>query len=510
MTDFPNQPSREHLHLVPPAAPPRFLSESDCHEIAGRIARFSRGGGASKIHIRSRWTGHVRWARNRIITAGEDRDNNIMVTRGIRGASGGENGLRLNDVSDAALVAAVRRAERLMEFSDETFDADLATRPGSPFRPLDAPVTVPQLFFESTFQQTTAQRSAVARRMMESATAAGMLSAGDLAVSATSFALITSWGYTRYMQYTWAKVSTTVRDPKGVSSGWAGVDWPDWSRIHCDTLAATALDKCLRSRNPVAVEPGRYTTILEPQAVGDLLSLWAGQSYRLYSETGEEDVWHKSGKYEPPDGVGKTLGLSRIGERVIDERITFRVDPMDPELGFPPYASQDFKFNPQLVYRPITWIERGVLRQMHVDHTYAVTLLGKNESNDASGAFRMDVDGPTTSVADMIATTKRGLLVTRFSNLDGPLDRRSMICRGYTRDGLWLIENGKISKPVKNMAFTESILFVLNNVEQLGVPQRIFHPAEEWRMEYLFNPQPIIVPALKIKDFSFTALTDAI
>ena len=87
-----------------------------------------------------------------------------------------------------------------------------------------------------------------------------------------------------------------------------------------------------------------------------------------------------------------------------------------------------------------------------------------------------------------------------------PLDVRSQLYRGYTRDGLWLIENGKISKPVKNMAVTESVLFALNNVEQLGVPQRVFHPASGWRSA----PQPVVVPPLKIRDFSFTALADAV
>jgi predicted Zn-dependent protease len=98
----------------------------------------------------------------------------------------------------------------------------------------------------------------------------------------------------------------------------------------------------------------------------------------------------------------------------------------------------------------------------------------------------------------MIQTTKRGLLVTRFSGVQ-QLDARSVLCAGYTRDGLWLIENGKISKAVKNFRFTESPLFVFNQVEQLGVPQRIFHPEA-----------PIVVPPAKVRDFSFTSLADAV
>jgi predicted Zn-dependent protease len=94
--------------------------------------------------------------------------------------------------------------------------------------------------------------------------------------------------------------------------------------------------------------------------------------------------------------------------------------------------------------------------------------------------------------------------VTRFDQVS-TLDFTRIILRGYTRDGLWLIENGKISKPVKNLVFTEGAFFALNRVEQLGVPQRVFHPAYGTAV-----PHPVVVPPLKIRDFSFTALTDAV
>jgi predicted Zn-dependent protease len=96
--------------------------------------------------------------------------------------------------------------------------------------------------------------------------------------------------------------------------------------------------------------------------------------------------------------------------------------------------------------------------------------------------------------------------VTRFDRVL-LLHLTSLLCRGYTRDGLWLIENGTITHAVKNLVFTESPLFALNRVEQLGVPQRVFHPCTLWKTS---TPQPIVVPTLKVSDFSFTALSDAI
>lgn len=114
----------------------------------------------------------------------------------------------------------------------------------------------------------------------------------------------------------------------------------------------------------------------------------------------------------------------------------------------------------------------------------------------SSRAFRMS--GGSDTVEDMIANTKRGLLVTRFSNIE-ILDRKSVLCTGYTRDGLWLVEDGKISKAVKNFRITESPLFVLNSIEMMGVPTRCFSP-----------DAPVVCPPLRVRDFSFTSLTDAV
>jgi predicted Zn-dependent protease len=108
------------------------------------------------------------------------------------------------------------------------------------------------------------------------------------------------------------------------------------------------------------------------------------------------------------------------------------------------------------------------------------------------------MNGGTSSVEDMIASTRRGLLVTRFS-LIRVVDYSSLLLSGLTRDGLWLIENGKISKAVKNFRFTESPLFALNQVLDLGTPVPVFSPE-----------RPAIVHPMAVKDFSFTSLSDAI
>ena len=505
--------ARQSSHRTSPSDGwrPHFLSEAECHDILQRLARFAKGGGTTGATIRSRWSGNVRWARNQISTAGDVREDWITVERARTGAPtdfGAREQVTINESTDTALVAAARRAERLVALRPEPRDTITQQVPLEP-------ATTPQLFSEATFRLDATQRAAAVHQLVQAATQAGLLSAGYLEVAATSIAALDTLGRVRYFQYTQAQYSVTVRDPKARGSGWAGLDSHDWTTIDAAHLTQVALEKCLQSRNPVAIEPGRYTTILEPQAVCDFIGqMIYGNTdfFGAISRPHNEEMDSSIGPFLKTPPQGNQPAFSMLGDRVVDPRITIGADPMDPDGGFPPFNTEwngpDRFFAYGSVYHPATWIDKGVLTHLAHDRRYGVTELGHETGLPNSGAFRMS--GGTTSVAEMITATKRGLLVTRFDSVV-ELNGRSLLYRGYTRDGLWLIENGKISKPVKNMAFTESILFVLNNIEDLGPPQRTFHPNPPFTP--FFNarqPQPVIVPPMKIKDFSFTALADAV
>lgn len=269
-----------------------------------------------------------------------------------------------------------------------------------------------------------------------------------------------------YYPYTDTWYSITVRAPGGNGSGWARVDFRDWNRVDAEKLTLKAIDKCLKSLNPVAIEPGRYTAILEPQAVAVIFDTVPGSS-REQAENG-------SGPFA--DGGG----YSKIGLKVLDERITVRSDPMDPDVGFPPF---DRYGN---VYHPVTWIESGILKELSYGRRYGIEMLGINKGLPYSGSYRMD--GGDSSIEEMIETTRRGVLVTRFDRLGK-----------FTRDGLWLVENGKISKAIKNFRYNENPLFIFNNLVSLGKAEKVYSP---------YNP--VMVPSAKVRDFNFTSLIDAI
>lgn len=449
----------------------RFLSKDACIRLMERAAEFAVSGGETQLSVESTWSGNLRWGRNRISTSGDIRNNDIWLTRSVRGA---RSKVSINQIDDSGIHAAVRRAERFVIMNNED-------PPNAPPNLAPETPTSPSIWSDSTYNLEPEARAEISRLVVEPARVAGMLSAGYMQVAAHGRTVLDSSGNVMYYPYTAAQYSVTVRDPKGVGSGWAGLSWHDWNRLNPTNLSEIALDKCLRSRNPVAVEPGRYTAILEPQAVGDLCGSLTGARTLSRPRAEAEDI-------DGPFSMGQSQ--SRIGQRMIDARLSISADPMDPNHGFPPF---DRYGN---VYNKATWFRNGILNDLAYGREYAVKQLGIDASLHSSQALQMS--GGDSSIDEMIETTKRGLLVTRFSNVQ-VIDQNSLLSVGYTRDGLWLIENGKIAKAVKNFQFTESPLFVLNNIEQIGVPQRIFSPAV-----------PIVVPPLKVKDFSFTALIDAI
>lgn len=477
----------------------RFLSESECLALAQRAASMVVGGGESILNLSSMWSGNLRYAKNEIITSGDIRDNWLALGREIQGAW---THAILNQIDDIGLEAAVRRVERMVVLKAETSDRRFREH----YAPVDTtraipsyesevqsdprlsdgaaqliqtqdPHSRPKIFFDKTYNLSAQDRVEQVTPLIASARAAKLYAAGYAQVSAFGQAQTSTWGRALYYPYTKAEFSVTVRDPTGTGSGWAGVDWGDWTRINLARLTEIAMDKCLRSRNPVAIEPGRYTAILEPQATSDIFSPLMSFMDREYAELGYG-----------PFTMGKPD--SKIGQMVLDRRITVGADPMDPDLGFVPFDQNGDAI------RAVNWIENGVLKDLAYSRSYGIRQLGKNVGLPNSYAYRMS--GGTATVEDMIATTKRGLLVTRFSNVN-VVDQSSVHCAGYTRDGLWLIEDGKISKAVKNFRFLESPMFIFNNLETLGEPVRVYR-----------RSAATIVPSAKVRDFNFASLIEAV
>ncbi len=446
----------------------RHLSRSECEDIARRALGFATAG-ETRVTIASGQQGNTRFAVNQISTAGDSYNATVTVQSSYGTRTGGAS---TNRLADESLRDAVQMAERLARLSPE--DPEALPLLGQQ-QYADAPG-----WSEATASLEPTERANAVRLIATPARAANLTSTGYLEANAGAFAVANSRGLFAYHRSTSCALTTTVRTPDGTGSGWAGGAHHDWARLDPAAFGARAIEKAKLSRSPVAIEPGRYTVILEPTAVGNLVQLIAGPLSARSADEGRSF-------FSRPGGGNK------VGLKVVDERVSLLSDPLDPEAPAVPFTADG------LPLARTVWIENGVVRNLAYDRYWA----GRQSRTPSAVAGTLRMSGGSTTMDEMIASTRRGLLITRFWYIRG-VDARTILYTGLTRDGTFLVENGKITRAVKNLRFNESPIFMLNNIEAMGTPVRVS------ASEAGGPGTAIVVPPLKVRDFTFTSLSDAI
>jgi len=443
------------------------MARAEAQAFLERVVKLSKADSIS-ASLDGGYTGNIRFAANRISTAGGVATSELIVKSGY----GPKHAIvTTGDFSDAGIERAVRQSEAIAKLAPDDPDS--------------MPLLPPQKYadvtahFDSTANLTAAERAAAAHTALDAAKTAGDLTAAGFIVAANTYnALATKTGLFAYHSATSVNYQLTVRTNDGTGSGWAGADHPDWKQIDFEAVSDTAVEKARASRKPVAVEPGRYTVILEPQATGDLVQLLA---YELDARTADEGR----------SAFSKQGGGTKIGDKIVDSRVTLFSDPADPQLLGQPWNDEGLPLGREV------WIENGVLKQLEYTRFWAQK---KNARANGGGLRSVKLAGGDATTAQMISSTPRGILVTRLWYLR-QVDPRTVLYTGLTRDGTFLIENGKVTKAVKNLRFNESPLFLLNNAELIGRSERV--AGNESGGNTVF-------PALKVKDFDFTSLSDAV
>lgn len=442
------------------------LTREQAQALIERVVKMSQADRIT-VSIFGGYATNVRFAANQMSTAGAVADFNISV----ESAYGPKHAAVVtNDTSDETLLRTVRQSEALAKLAPDDPESMPALGPQQ-YRPVEAFVT-------ATANVTAEQRARAALTALEPARKAGDLNAaGFVQLNANANAIGNNKGLFAYHRGTSTNYTVTVRTKDGTGSGWAGAEHPDWRQVNFAEISGRAIRKARDSRNPVAIEPGRYTVIFEPQAVGDLVQLMA-----FYLDARSAD--------EGRSPFTKPGGGNRIGEKVIDSRLSLIADPFDPAVLAQPYDFEGLPLNRQL------FIENGVLKQLYYTRFWAQ----KNNRQATGAPTSVILTGGSTSMDEMIRSTPRGILVTRLWYLR-EVDPRTILYTGLTRDGTFLIENGKITKPVKNFRFNDSPLFMLNNLEAVGRPVRLSGTE---------GGGAVIMPPVKVRDFNFTSLSDAV
>jgi predicted Zn-dependent protease len=447
-----------------------MYSRDEVKAITDKIFNMAKGAESVEVDLSGSERSGTRWANSTITTnlVQFDRQLTISVRIGQKAASASTR-----DFSDAGLQASV----------DEAMNA-AKERPDSPNLPelLGAQTYIPvEAALPSGVNFGPAERARMVRDSIDVSEKMGTLGSGYIPKTHQTTCTANTKGLFAFYSYAETGFILTCRTPDGTGSGWAGTTGiKDVSSINAAELTRVASDKALKSRKAKALEPGRYTVILEPRANARLLSLMTG----IFNQGGGPGGGGGGGF--GGGGGNAFMEGKKPGDKIFSDLFSLKSDIGNPILRQTPLLGDN---RPAA---PVTWVEKGVLRNFAAGQPATVNM-------------SMVMGGSDLSIEDMVKQTRRGLLVTFFWYIRGvPAEGQPLLNTGMTRDGLFLIENGEIVGPVQNFRWNMSPLVAYNNLTLVGkaVPM---HTGESYD-----GGGTALVPPARIEDFYMTSVSPAV
>jgi predicted Zn-dependent protease len=433
--------------------------------LAAVLAAAARLDPRAEVRV-SLWSGrsaNTRFARSEVTSCGDVQEDRLSVTvaLGKRHASA-----TLNQIDAGSVRETVERAYRMARVSPEDPES-------LPLLGRRRYLAVPSSHDPAVERLSAKERATAVKNAIDAAGERLEVAGFVEHVSGTTL-VATSQGARGTHRATSMRMSTTARTREGQGSGWAAGASVRAAEVVPKTIVARAVDKAMRAKSPGALEPGRYTVVLEPAAVVELLNF-------LNSALGAREADEGRSFFAAPAG-------NKIGQKLFSEHVTLKSDPADSMFPSAPFDPEG------LPLEPTTWIDRGRLTALRYTRYWAQKK-GK-EPTGAHGTLTLVPGGHTAE--ELIAGVKKGLLVTRFW-YSRWLDPQSLLVTGLTRDGLFLIENGEVTAPVNNFRYNESVAHLLQNIDAVG-RERVRLPA--WG--------GISAPAVRAHDFQMASVSEAV
>jgi len=444
----------------------KLLNQEESKRICDKVMALSHAD-ECRVSLSGSRTGNIRYARNSVSTAGlvENTQLTVSVAFGKR-----QGTASINEFDDASLEKAVRRAEDVARLAPEN--------------PEFMPAIGKQEFKGSnTYNANTAAidpdfRADVAAQGINAARKNKLVAAGFFTDSTGFEVIANSNGLFGYQQQTSLDFSLTVRTEDGRGSGWSSSAAYDAKRFDARAVSDIAIEKALRSVDAKALEPGRYTVILEPAATSELIGRMFGGFDARRADEGRSFLSKKGGG-------------NRLGEKLFDAQVNIWADPWDKDAPVLAWDAQSM-----MPRQRTDVVKNGVVSSLDYSRFWA-----QKQGKEATARHgNMIIAGGTKSLEELIASTKKGVLVTRTWYIR-MVDPQSVLLTGLTRDGTFYIEDGKIKHPIKNFRFNESPVAMLNNIDELGRSQLISGDEVPYQM---------MIPPMKLRDFNFTSLSDAV
>ncbi len=443
-----------------------ILTQEQTRKISDRVMSLTKADECI-VNIEGSTIGNIRFARNAVSTAGLADDTRVQV----QVAFGKKQGTAtINEFDDKSIERAVRRAEDLAKLAPDNPEFIPAIAKTA-YKPSDT-------FVQKTADIDPEYRAQAAAYAIEGCRKRGLVSAGFF-TDRTSFETVAnSNGLFGHQVATSLDFTLTVRTEDGRGSGWVKRSARDVTKFDPREAAEIAIEKALRSVDAKALEPGRYTVIMEPAATSDLLSFMLGGFDARRADEGRSFL-------------SKAGGKNRLGDKLFDSQVNIWADPWDKDVPVAPWDNESL-----LARERTELVKDGRVASLDYSRYWAQ----KTGKRATAGHGNMIMAGGTKSLEELIEGTKKGIVVTRTWYIR-MVDPQSLLLTGLTRDGTFYVENGKIKYPLKNFRFNESPVTILNNIDELGKPQIIGGDEVPFQM---------VLPPMKVRDFNFTSLSDAV
>ena len=447
-----------------------MMTRNECSQLFKRIVSMKGKAEELSINVGGGESAGSRFTNNTMSANLSRNDDQLTITARIGKREGNAT---TNKLDDAALKAAVEAAE---------FAASIAP-PNPEQMPMLGPQKYPEIdsWRERLAAATPMDRARLLKICADVCRKQGVNGYGFLSTSNTYSYSANTAGNEYYGRDTVAGYSMTARTKDATGSGWANqIAVRDLKDFDMERVAQSACEKAVRSREPKMVEPGRWTVILEPAAAITFLGHIAQSLNGRAADEGRSAMFNRDKK------------TNRVGEQVLGENVTIRTEPLNPRiLGGAATGGG-------LPARNITWFEKGVLKNLFYDRYWAE----QKKVEPTVPPSYLSMEGGTATIEEMIRSTERGLLITHFWYVVFT-DPQTVSYTGITRDGLFLIEKGKITMPCVNMRFNDSAISIFNNVTMLGKP--------EPQGGGFGNPQGInLVPPMKVENFNFRSISPSV
>jgi predicted Zn-dependent protease len=443
-----------------------ILTQEQTKRICDRVLSYSKAD-ECVVGVDGSRAGNIRFARNAVSTAGLSDDTTVSVQVAFGKRQGTAS---INEFDDKSLERVVRRAEDLARLAPEN--------------PEFMPAVGKQDYKASqTFDAKTAAidpefRAQAAAYAIEACRKNKLVAAGFFTDSTSFSSIANSNGVWGHQDQTGLDFTCTVRTEDGRGSGWVKRSATQAARFDPREAADVAIEKALRSVDAKALEPGRYTVILEPAATSELLGAMLSGFDARRTDEGRSFLSKKG-------------GASRLGDKLFDDKVNIWADPWNPDVPVLPWDGGSM-----IARQRMDLIKDGRVNALQYSRFWAQ----KKGVQPTAMPGNIIMAGTDKSTLDLIASTKKGILVTRTWYIR-MVDPQSVLLTGLTRDGTFYIENGKIKYPIKNFRFNESPVSMLNNIEEIGKPVIIGGDEVPFQMA---------IPPMKVRDFNFTSLSDAV